>query len=834
MLQLLGAFLSRRARAVLALAGIVVIVMAAAAPAAVSTLKRGGFEDPGAPSTRAAQLLDQEFGGTTDLVLLVRPDRGTVDSRAARAAGRSLTERVSEREGVESVLSYWQQRNPALRAEDGRAGLLLIRLAGNEQQVTERAEELIDDYADGDAAGRDLTVLAGGPAGTSHDVVTRLAGDLGVAEAVAVPVTLVLLVFIFRGLIPALVPLAIGLVAILGTFAELYVLGSVTEVSTFATNLTTALGLGLAVDYGLLMVSRFREQVAAGYEVQEAVVRTVAGAGRTILFSAATFTAALTALLIFPLYLLRSFAYAGIGVVAIAALAALVLAPALLTVLGHRVAAQPRTRGRHRAARPADQALPTLAGRRIARSRRIPGRHRAEHPAASEPGPQDAGVPALWGRIAVAVLRRPLHAALPAVAVLLAAAAPLLGAEFGIPDERVLPEESASRTVATAVREDFPGGGIADPVEIVTNGPALTSSQIVAYAGTLAALPGVDAVETSAGTVQALSRRAKGPADPSRTVAGQQHLTVRTHTALGTSAEEQRLVRQIRETAPPHGTEALVGGPAARLTDTKHVIGERLPLALLMIGTTTFALLFCFTGSVVQPLRALALNLLGLGAVTGAMVWIFQEGHLSSLLGFTPTPMDTAMTLLMLCIVFGLSMDYEVFVLSRIKELHDQGLPTARAVPTGLARTGAIVSAAAALLTVSLLAPVFGSVSFMQMFGLGSGLAVLVDATVIRGVLVPACFGLLGENAWYAPRWLRRVHARIGLAEAPAERGAGFVPLRHPRRRQSTADTPPHTGGSGSADCSRSSADCLSPSERCKLARAFPMLCQWHRKRINA
>ncbi|QEV21778.1 MMPL family transporter [Streptomyces alboniger] len=720
MLRTLGLFLFDRARTVLIWAGLLTLAAGAAGIGVFGQLKSGGFEDPTAPSSRAARLLDKEFGGTPDLVLLVRPRAGTVDSPAVRAAGDDFTDRLSRRQGVQDVVSYWRTPAAALRAEDGSGALVLVQLAGDGEEVAERAAALIADHADADdkadadadgreegAPGRAFTVVAGGPSGLGHDISTQVAKDLGLAEGIAIPVTFALLVLVFRGLAPALVPLGIGVVAVLGTFAELHLLARVTDVSVFAINLTTALGLGLAIDYGLLMVSRYREQLAAGQDPREAVGQTVATAGRTIVFSAATVAAALAAPLVFPLAFLRSFAYAGLGVVATAALCALLVTPALLTVLGPRL---------------------------TPRSVRAGGGDR------------------LWERIARTVLRHPLRTALPAFAVLVVAAAPLLGVRFGTPDERVMPENTPSRTVAAALRAEFPHGGGVDSLDVVVTGGS-APSDVAAYARAVSEVTGVDSIDHD-----------------TRTSPGSDlhHITVRTSHPPA-SEEAAHLVKRVRAVALPGPGEALVGGPAARAVDTKQAIGDRLPLALAMIATSTFVLLFLFTGSVTQPLRALLLNALGMGAILGTMVWIFQTGHFSGLLGCTPMPMDTAMTLLMFCVVFGLSMDYEVFVLGRIKELHDQGLPTAEAVPRGLGRSGSIVSAAAALLAVSLLAFATSSVSFMQMFGLGSGLAVLLDALLIRGVLVPTCLRLLGRHNWYAPRPLRALHRRFGLAEAPAQ-----------------------------------------------------------------
>jgi RND superfamily putative drug exporter len=497
-------------------------------------------------------------------------------------------------------------------------------------------------------------------------------------------------------------PLAVGLVAVLGTFAELSVLGRLTDVAVYAINLTTALALALGVDYALLMVARYRELAAQGVDARTAVVTTVRTAGRTILFSAATVIAALAALLIFPLYFLRSFAYAGIGVVAVAAVAALVLMPALLTVLGPRVEA-----GR----------LPWSKGHRG-----------AEAP--------------FWGRLAGGVMRRPLVALAP-LALLLAMAGPLTHAVFGTPDEGVLPSSAPARQTSDALRTEFTGDQATTLQVVVQGDPAALPQRI-------GDLPHVVHVTDRPGT---------------GTAAHTHLLTVSTDLS-GHSTAAQHLVGDIRALPAPHGATVLVTGDAARLVDTNHAIGVRLPWAAGLVGLTTLLVLFLFTGSVAQPLRALILNSLGISASVGTMVWIFQDGHFSSLLGFTPRPMDTAMTVALFCIAFGLSMDYEVFLTSRIKELHDGGAGLTDSVTHGLARTGRIVSTAAGLLAVSFFAFGTASVSFLQMFGLGCGLAILLDALLIRGILVPAAMRLLGRHAWSAPRPLRRLHDRVGLTES--------------------------------------------------------------------
>ncbi len=713
-----------RGRLVLTLTVVALVAMAAIGFGAFGKLLGGGFEDPGAPSARAQELIDEKFGGESNLVLLVRADDGGIGSPAAERAGRVLTSDLKGEPTVSNVISYWGTGAPALTSRDGNQALVLAHIKGDEAEQGDHASAIIDKYT-GDRDG--LTVQAGGGAAVGDEVPTQVAKDLALAEMIAVPLILILLVIAFGSVVAALLPLVIGLIAIVGTFAELYVIGSLTSVSVFSINLTTALGLGLGIDYALLMISRFREHLAEGADVPEALRHTVRTAGRTIVFSAATVAAALAALLVFPQYFLRSFAYAGIGVVAVAAVSALLVVPALLAVLGHRV-----NNGR-------------LPWAKTVRSAEAP----------------------LWGRLARTVMRRPALTALPVLAVLLLAASPLIGVVFGTPDERVLPETAQSRQVATAVQRDFTGSD-ESAVQIVTTGP-VAPGELRSYASDLSRLDGAVRVETSAGTLTDGRATPPGPANAALGRPDAQRITVVTD-LTPKSDEAQGLVKDVRAVDPPARTEALVGGTDARLIDSKDSIADRLPAAIGLVAGTTFVLLFLFTGSVVQPLRALVLNAISLTAAIGIMVWIFQDGHLASLLGFTPQPMDTSMTVLMFCIAFGLSMDYEVFVTSRIKELHDAGADTETAVTSGLSHTGRIVTMAAGLLAVSFFAFGTANVSFIQMFGLGSGLAILIDAVAVRGVLVPAAMRLLGRWAWYAPKPLRAAHRRLGLTEgAPAE-----------------------------------------------------------------
>ncbi|MBO3676279.1 MMPL family transporter [Streptomyces sp. NEAU-YJ-81] len=711
----------RRSRLVLVVAVVAVALMGAAGSGAFTKLLGGGFDDPASQSTRAGKVIDEKFGGETNLVLLVRATDGRIDTPAARQSGRSLVADLKDEKNLANIVSYWDTGSTDLRSRDGREAMVLAHVKGDETQQQENARDILDAYSG--PYKNALTVQAGGGAAVGGDMSQQVVDDLVLAETIAVPLTLVLLLFVFGSVVAALLPLAIALIAIMGSFAQLSFLGSVTDVSVSATNLTTALGLGLGIDYALLMISRFREQLAAGAGVDDAVRQTVDTAGRTVAFSAATVAAALAALLVFPQYFLRSFGYAGVGVVALAAIGTLFVMPALFVVLGHRV-----------------------------NSGRLPW---------AKPGHTGARA-SLWGRLARTVMRRPALTALPVLAVLLLAASPLLGITFGTPDERVLPEGAESRQVAAALRENFNGSDDA-ALHVVIDQP-LNKAPLAAYAAQLSRLEGVVRVETSAGTYAEGGSTAAGPGNAVLGRPDAQRISV-VSSLPPRSDEAQSLVDEVRAVTPPGGSQPLVGGVDAELVDSKDSISGRLPIAVALVALTTFVLLFLFTGSVVQPLRALALNVISLGATLGVMTWIFQDGHFSSLLGFSAQPMEVSMTVLMFCIAFGLSMDYEVFVTSRIKELHDLGEDNESAVANGLGHTGRIVTAAACLLAVSFFAFGTSKISFMQMFGLGSGLAILIDAVAVRGVLVPAAMRLLGRSAWYAPGFLRKIHGRFGLSE---------------------------------------------------------------------
>ncbi|QYG91536.1 MMPL family transporter [Iamia sp. SCSIO 61187] len=728
MLTRLAHLTVRRRVLVLVLATVGFALAGAVGGGVAEHLSSGGFDDPASESSRAEDALADTFGtGAPNVLLLVTADDGTdVDAPALAASAEALVAELEAQPDIDEVASYWTLgRPPPLRSAEGDSAIVVARIEGDQSHVVERGKELREELSGPIDGG---TVAMGGAAGTFADINHTIEEDLVRAELIALPITIILLLLIFRGVVASLLPLAMGALSIVGTFLVLRGLAGVTEVSIFALNLTTAMGLGLAIDYSLFMVSRYREELAAGYEPPVAVVRTVRTAGRTVAFSALTVAASLCALLVFPQAFLRSFAYAGVAVAALAGLAAVVVLPAVLAVLGHRVDA--------------------LALRR------------------REPKPVGEGV---WHRVATLVMRRPLPVITVVVLVLLALGSPFRHIELGRPDDRVLPASAESRQVNDILREEY-SSNEAGALSVVAadTSPAGTGAErdeaIAAYAAGLSQLDGVARVDAATGVYIDGAAVPVGPELTARFAGDDATWMSVVPSVEPVSPEGEALVEEIRSTDAPF--EVLVAGEPAALVDGKDSMFSRLPLALAIIAGITFVLLFLMFGSVLVPLKALVLNLLSLTATFGAMVWIFQDGNLSGFLDFTSTgSIDSTMPILMFCIAFGLSMDYEVFLLSRIKEEHDAGHDNVSSVARGLERTGRIVTAAALLISVVFLAFATSHVSFIKLFGIGLTLAVLMDAFVIRGTLVPAFMRLAGEANWWAPRWMRWIHARVGISE---------------------------------------------------------------------
>jgi RND superfamily putative drug exporter len=725
MLNRLALFTVRRRRWVLSLTVIFLIVASVFGTGAFGVLKAEGFNDPSSESVKAEKLLDENFGGGEPNIVLVLSANGqNVDSPSLTSQGQALANQLASISGVDQVLSYWSTGNaPTLRSADSESALIVARLDGEEEFVDQQLA-LVKEQLTGSQG--DFNVVLGGSDAVFADIGSTIESDLLRAELIAIPLTLILLLFVFRSVIAALLPLFVGVIAIFGTLLSLFIIGSVTDVSIYAVNLTTALGLGLAIDYSLFIVSRFREELQAGRTIEAAVVRTIETAGKTILISALTVAVSLSALLVFPLYFLRSFAYAGIAVVLLALAGSILSLPALLAVLGQRV-----------------------------NSLRI-GKRRVER-AESE---------GAWHRIATFVMRRPIPIATAGVVFLVLLGLPFLRANFGVPDDRVLPTSAQSRQASEILRAEFSGNN-AEGFGVVASGVSANQiDEIAVTAATISSLTGVDRVESAAGTFANGELQTSSEADARFLATNGNSITwmsVVPDFPVASPAGE-KLVTEIRDLDLP--INVAVEGQAAGLVDSKAAIGQSLPWAIAIIIIATFVLLFMMAGSLLVPLKALILNFLSLTATFGAMVWIFQDGNLSDLLGFTATgTIDISMPILMFCIAFGLSMDYEVFLLSRVKEEYDRVGDNESSVALGLERTGRIITAAALLLSITFFAFGTSDVSFIKMFGIGLGLAVLMDATIVRAFLVPAFMKLAGNANWWAPRPLRRFHDRFGLKE---------------------------------------------------------------------
>jgi RND superfamily putative drug exporter len=712
-------------RAVIAAAVLFTVIAGVLGVGAVEHLKVGGYDVEQSGSVRGRELLARKFPNSNpNLIVLVDKPGGRVDDPDMSAAGKSLTRQFALAPGVILVGSYWDTPAAELRAEDGRGALILLRVLGNDDQMAKRVEQLHDTL--GLTGG--IRMRFGGLLQANNDMDAQAKADLATSETVVIPLTLGLLLLVFGTVVAAGVPLLIGVFAIVGALAVLRVLSMLTDVSVFSVNLATALGLGLAVDYSLLFVSRYRDERRRRPDIAAAITATMRSAGRTILFSAATVAVALSCLLVFDQYLLRSFAYSGVAVVCVTVLGATVVVPALLVLLGDRIEMWP------------------LPGRRI-RSGHAVGR---------------------WGRLAAVVLRYPVSTAMPVIMFLLVLGAPLLHVRFGLADERVLPAQAESRQVADQLREQFPAtsDGSLSVVARQWESSREATDELADYAQRLSGVAGVRRVDSAAGSFAYGAPIAPmGAAGTRFQHAGATWLSVLTD-AEPYSARGADVARAVRALPVPGGRTVLVTGQSAQLVDVTAAVADRAPLAFVLIALSSLFLLFLLTGSIVLPLQALVLNLLTLVSVFGAMVWVFQDGHLRTLLGFTPSTQSVVFPILVFCITFGLSMDYEVFVLARITEQHNAGMALGAAVVQGVSHSARVISAAAAVLCVSFLGLLTSRVSFIQFMGLGAGLAVLLDAYLVRPVLVPAFIGLTGRWTWWAPAPLRALHRRYGLSES--------------------------------------------------------------------
>ncbi|GAA2549387.1 MMPL family transporter [Mycolicibacterium diernhoferi] len=699
-------------------AGIAALVAVAAAIVGVPVaahLTAGGFQDPAAESARANRTLTEVFGKSeVQLVLVV----GRADGRTTapvEAAGRQMVGLLERSPEVIGVISPWTSPPQIARALDGPdgSGLVIADLRGGESRAPGYGKELV--------AAIDTEILpqfpgvrvqAGGSAMVFAQITDQTLRDVLIMESIAVPLSLLVLVWVFGGLLASTLPLIVAAAAIAGTLAVLRGITLWTDVSIFALSLATALGFALAVDYTLLILSRYRDERADGVDRDQAVRATMRTAGRTIVFSAFIVTLSMATMVLFPIPFLRSFAYAGVATVSLCALTALILTPAGIILFGERLAIRPGRNGK--------------------------------------PEVQQG----FWYRSTAFVIRHALVLGLGGFAVLVLVGAPFLDARWGNPDDRALPRSASAHQVGDILRAQFPGRSGTESIVVVPDAQGLTPADWNRYSAAASRVGGVLGVSGPTGTF-AQGRMIGPPAGGTETRSGSAYLTVTGAAALFSEASETQL-QSLRALPGPGGRAVDITGAAAVNSDGVQAIGARLPVVLGLMAVVIFVVLFALTGSVVLPLKALVLNTLSLSAAFGALVWIFQDGHLGAF-GTTPTgTLVATIPVLLFCIAFGLSMDYEVFLLARIREFWLEQRDQDRSITLGLAHTGRVVTAAALIMSISFAGLIAAQVSFMRMFGVGLVLAVLVDATLVRMVMLPAFMHLLGRWNWWAPQFLRR------------------------------------------------------------------------------
>jgi RND superfamily putative drug exporter len=719
MIDFLARLANRRAWLVL-VSAVFAIGLAAIVGLPVAGAMSGGnpdFVTPGSASVRADQLIEQASGIHADGGIFALVTSGApIDSPRTRHQVTLVAKAMAAEPAFARVQTYYQAHNPDLLSADGRQTLVVGLLKSDEKAHYQDAVNHLNAKL-----GHDPDVLLGGSEVVGNQVVSIVEHDLLRAELLAFPVLFILSLLIFRGLLASALPLLIGGSNVALALLGMRVVNSFTGLSIFTLNLVTALGLGLAIDYSLLVVSRFRGELAGGADVPTAITVTLRTAGRTVLFSSLTVSAAMTSLFAFQQRILYSFAVGGLLVAVSSALVALVVLPAMLRLLGRQI--------------------DFLSPRRWRRA--------LEQPESATGG---------WFTLARGVMRRAPWVAVAAVAVLVAIGLPFARVAFDTVGPQELPAGQSSRVVDTALLSHFPSDPL-DAIQVVVTAPAGRSGQapvrqapaLLADAGSLrtriAALPGVASVspvqQLSAGT--ALIQ--VSPSQP------------------GVSASSQQLVRSIR--ALHIQDQMVVGGQTAGFLDLKSGILARLPIAALIVFLVSGLLLSLMTGSLLLPLAAIVMNLLTMSATFGVLVVIFQQGHLSGLLGTSSQgALDATQPILLFALVFGLSTDYGVFLLARIKEARDAGAGEREAVVLGLGRTGRIVTAAAILFCVAMGALATSRIVFIKELGFGTALGVLLDATVVRILLVPSLMRMLGRWSWWAPPPLRYLYRRFGLSES--------------------------------------------------------------------
>jgi len=687
----------RRSKVVLIVFTIAILGAGGIGSLAFSKLDSGGYSDLSSDSAKAATYLTEKFGVVEPVaVLVVDTGNKAVDDPEIAHAAIALEKKIAQVPGISRTLSFWSTGGaPGMRASDGKAAFLFAyaNLKATDFDKLGNIGAQIQKEFDGPHGA--LTVYASGSGVITYAINHKIEKDLALAESIAIPLTFILLAFVFGAFVASAMPLVVGISAILGAFFIIYLITLFTNVSIFALNLITGLGLGLGIDYALLMVNRFREELHAGKSVEDSIITTVNSAGKTVFYSGLTVLVTLSALLLFPLNFLKSFGYAGVSVVSLAVLGALIPLPAIMALLGHRI----------------DKGVVRKSGIT----------------------PKEDG---RWAHTARNVMRRPVPVVIGSLIVLGIFAAPVTNIAFAQVDSRVLPKSDPAAIGAAKILERF-NGFEGSPIEVVIPNGVGRETQVTKYLTEVAKVDGIARVS------------------PIETYGSDLRIQVIPSKASRSLAAEQ-IIHDIRDI--PSLTGTLIGGAAADFTDSQDGIARTLPWALGWIAFWVMILIFVFTGSIILPIKAVLLNALSLLATLGAITWIFIDGHLKWLVGdFTVTgTLDTGSVILVAVVVFGLSMDYEIFLLSRIREEHMAGKSNIEAVAVGLQRSARIITAAALLLAVVFASFTISGVTSIKMLGFGVALAVILDATLVRALLVPALMRLFGERNWWAPKVLRR------------------------------------------------------------------------------
>ena len=694
MFEKLGSLIVKRKRLIFSLFLVAIFSAGAIGTSVFGKLDSGGYNDPKSDSAKAFEYLTDVFKVKDPAVVLVVETKNGVNDPAVVATAAKLETSIKGEAGVGSTLSYWSAGGaPTLKSSDENSAFLFIYSEDVEWDNVQSLGKRIQEKYDGKF--ENLTVYASGTGVFAHAINTKIADDLKLSEAISIPLTFILLVFVFGGLVASAMPLLVGVSAILGSLLVIYLLTLFTGVSVFSLNLITGLGLGLGIDYSLLVVNRFREELHSGKSVDEAIKKTVATAGKTVFYSGLTVVITLAALMLFPLMFLKSFGYAGVTVVIMAVLGALVALPALLAILGKRI----------------DKAVVRKGALK----------------------PKEDG---RWAQTARFVMRKPVSVVVLSLVILTVLAAPIKNIVFSQVDSRVLPASNPAAYAAQLITERFPGQE-GNPIEVIIPGGANKIEQINNYTQEIAKVSGVVRVgepQILGNDVRVIAIHDMGPRTP----------------------DAEALIKQIRLIPSPDQT--LIGGVAADYADTQIGIAKTMPWALTWIAIGVLLLLFVFTGSLILPIKAVILNILSLAATLGVITWIFVDGNLKWLVGdFTTTgSVDTGSIILVAVVAFGLSMDYELFLLSRIKEEHDAGRSNIESVATGLQRSARIITAAAGLLAIVFASFILSGVTSIKMLGFGVAFAIILDATLVRALLVPALMRLFGERNWWAPKSLKR------------------------------------------------------------------------------